>query len=614
MIDRSGLHPHSFGALQAPPSRYNGMEQRGLYLPMRDGVRIAVEVYLPADIRETERIPTLLTQTRYWRDTELRAPLRWFLSYDAFIPKDHNSRRFFTSHGYAAVIVDVRGTGASFGVYTRPWSRESFEDSREIVDWIVRQPWSNGRVGAFGVSYGGTAAEYLALLNHPAVKVVIPKFNHPDAYLDISHPGGSFNQRFIRQWGVYDENLDLNRLPPEMGTGRIFTRGVKPVSADRDRGLLRQAVREHAANTNVYASVCQIVYRDECAAGSTYSANDIAVHTYRDLLEASSTQIVGWGSWMDAGTADAVLRRFLTFDRASLAVVGAWDHGGNHSASPFVPPETAVSPLMPRQFTEMLAVFDHFLVEGQPVPPTEKTLFYYTMGEEKWKTTSAWPPPGVRTERWTLGKDRALSPAAAAAEDGFDEYPVDFRATTGRYNVWWEMAVLEKKTVSYPDRAEQDKRLLCYTSTPLETDLEISGYPVVSLWVASTETDGAFFAYLEEVEPDGHVVYITEGHLRAIHRRISPEKPPYNIQVPYHTYREADALPLVPGETVELRFGLNPTSALVRKGCRLRLAIAGHDEGTFARVPETGAPVVRVGYGPNHPSALDLPVIRRPQP
>ncbi len=602
--------PHVFGALPTPAPRYHGITQSSLYLTMRDGVRLAVELFLPADRGEADRLPALLLQTRYWRETSLRAPFRWFTSYQAMVPKATSSRRFFTAQGYAVVIVDVRGTGASFGCYTRPWSEESFEDAREVVGWIIRQPWSNGRVGAFGVSYPGTTAEYLALLNHPAVKVVIPKFNHPDAYQDISHPGGIFNERFIKKWSEFDELLDSNTLPPEFGISRIFLEGVKPVDADRDRSLLRQALKEHIANSRVYTTVCKITFRDEALPGAPFNADSLSIHTNQTLVESTSTQIVGWASWMDAGTADAALRRFLTFENAGLAVIGAWDHGANHHASPFVSPGTPVDPSIPQQFTEMLHIFDHYLKSDTPAPMVGRLLYYYTLGEEKWKSTPCWPPAGARMERWYFDRESRLSPIASDTA-GSDEYRVDFHASTGDTNVWWELGVLTKDTVRYPNRAEADRRLLCYTSEPVEEDLEISGYPIVSLWISSSETDGNFLVYLEEVAPNGWVTYLTEGHLRAIHRRISRETPPYAIQVPYHTYRQADALPLVPGEMAELKFGLNPTSVRVRRGRRLRLAIAGHDEGTFRRVPDTGNPVIRVYRGAGHASAIELPVIRR---
>jgi len=165
---------------------------------------------------------------------------------------------------------------------------------------------------------------------------------------------------------------------------------------------------------------------------------------------------------------------------------------------------------------------------------------------------------------------------------------VDFEATTGLTNRWHTQMA---KPLAYPDRARADQRLITYTSAPLTADLEITGSPVISLYVASSETDGAFFAYLEAVDPQGVVRYLSEGQLRGIHRQPTDEPAPYWTDVPRHTFRRADSAPLPRGETVELCFGLLPVSALLRRGERLRVALAGADKDTFARVPAQGTPV-----------------------
>lgn len=182
-----------FGTYAGEPPQHEGMTTQSLYVPMRDGVRLAVQVVLPRDLASGARIPALLSQTRYWRAMELRAPFKWFLKPEALNPDYRDFQPFFTGRGYALIMVDVRGTGASFGTLPHPWPDDSVEDARVIVDWIVAQPWSNGKVGAHGVSYLGTTAELLVALDHPAVKGVIPMFNHPDAYTDIAFPGGIFD-------------------------------------------------------------------------------------------------------------------------------------------------------------------------------------------------------------------------------------------------------------------------------------------------------------------------------------------------------------------------------------------------------------------------------------
>jgi putative CocE/NonD family hydrolase len=602
-----------FGTYRGPAAQYEGTTTQSLFITMRDGVRLAAEVVLPANLPPGTKIPALLSQTRYWRAMELRAPFKWFLSPQALDPDFKDFQPFFASHGYALVIVDVRGTGASFGTWPHPWSAESVEDAREIVDWIVAQPWSDGQVGAWGISYLGTTAELLVALHHPAVKAVIPMFNHPDAYTDIAFPGGLFNQRFIQAWGYFDQLLDRNVVPAEFGVlGRLVVTGVKPV--DDDRRLLQAAIRDHEANGSAYDLATQATCRDDHLAGEGVCMDDIAVHRFQEVIARSATVTCGWGSWLDAGTADAVIRRFLTFDNARRAVIGAWEHGGRYNASPYRPADGPSNPPLPGQWQEMLRFFDAHLRDGNEAARSEKVLFYYTLGEEAWHETSVWPPEGTAMQRWYLADNHQLWPGKPQAASGADTYPADFEASSGDYNRWWEMGALEKKSVTYGHRSEADRRLLTYTSRPVTQDTEITGYPVVTLYVTSTETDGAFYVYLEDVDEQGRVTYVTEGQLRALHRKVSGDPAPYALQVPYHSFKQADAMPLVPGEVAELTFGLHPTSALVRKGHCLRITIAAHDHGTFGRVPAEGMPVITVARNREYASFVDLPVVVRRAP
>jgi putative CocE/NonD family hydrolase len=603
-----------FGQYEGQAPRYKGVAVQSLYLTMRDGVRLAAEVALPRNLALEAKIPTLLSQTRYWRDMELRAPFKWLLTSEMLDPHFKDFRPFFVKQGYALVTVDVRGTGASFGTWPYPWSQESIDDAREIVDWIVAQPWSDGQVGAHGISYLGTTAELLAVLNHPAIKAIIPMFNHPDAYTDIAFPGGLFNERFIKAWGYFDETLDQSVVPPDFGLlGRLLVKGVKPVDEDRDRHLLQAAVHEHAANGNAYELARRVECRDDQPQGTGFSVEDMTVHRFWAAIAHSEASTCGWASWMDAGTADAAIRRFLTFDNARQAVIGAWEHGGRFNASPYRAPDAPAAPTLPGQWREMLRFFDVYLKDANDGAGAVKALFYYTMGEEIWKQTPVWPPKGTTLQRWYLAAKNVLSKTRPEAGAGADNYTVDFEATTGNYNRWWEMSVLENKTVIYGDRAEADRHLLTYTSPPLARDIEITGYPVVTLYVTSTETDSALYVYLEDVDQSGRVTYVTEGQLRTIHRQVSTDPSPYDLQVPYRTFRREDLAPLVPGEVTELTFGLHPTSVLIKKGHRIRIAIAGHDQGTFVRVPAEGTPVLTIARNRVHASFVGLPVVPRGQ-
>jgi len=165
--------------------------------------------------------------------------------------------------------------------------------------------------------------------------------------------------------------------------------------------------------------------------------------------------------------------------------------------------------------------------------------------------------------------------------------------------------------VSYPDRDGRDQKLLVYNSPQLEKDLEVTGHPIVTLFIRSTASDGNFFVYLEDVDETGRVRYVTEGMLRALHRKVSDEEPqPYLDLVPYHSAKRKDALPFLDGEIAELRFGLLPTSYLFKKGHSIRIAIAGADKDHFI-VPSVPPPTWRVYRDQPYSSRIELPVMPR---
>ncbi len=623
----------NFGKAEAEwRPKYSGFTTKSVYLTMRDGVKLAVDILLPKGLASDAKIPSLMLQTRYWRANNVRPPFKW-------LQKPSKDSEVFTGGGYALVLVDVRGTGASYGVWAYPWSREEVADGGDIVNWIIHQPWSNGMVGSIGTSYVGAAAEFLAVNKHPAVKAITPRFSPFDNY-SAYIPGGVITEWFLKNWALMDSILDRNEAagpvpllsqvmeeadatlklvehpsgfhtfidPGALRVGRMALNGVKPIDLDRDRRQLREAIMEHVKNGEVYDMVQGYVYRDDYVSTNVgkVSIDDFSTFTYRDDIEHSGVAINSWSGWFDGEFADDVIKRFLTLNNPQLAVIGPWGHGAMFNASPYKTVSAAVNPSVKGQFLECMRFFDDYLKGDDKGVATGKSLIYYTLGEEKWKQSPIWPPMGTTLERWFFNEDHNLSQSKPEADDASDSYVVDFNATTGKNNRWH--SVLGGLAIIYPDRSAEDARLLTYTSSSLEKDFEITGYPVVNLQLSSTAPDGALHVYLEDVDSVGKVTYITEGELRVIHRKVSLDPPPYKMLVPYHSFKRKDAAPLVPGEMAEVSFGLNPTSVLIRGNHRIRVAIAGHDKDTFARIPSDVIPTITVGRGTLHSSFIDLPV------
>lgn len=588
---------------------------QALYLSPQDGPRIAIDVWLPVTLEAGQKVPTVMETTRYVRDTSpgLLTRLQWRLSGGA---NDDLNVESFNQAGYVVVYVDAPGSGASFGVRPIEWAPAEIEAMRMVVDWIIAQPWSNGRVGAYGESYTGNTAEMLAVAQHPAVKAIAPMYSDFDPLFYLGMPGGVFHQGFVEKWSTLIQAQDANDYCTmyEMSgyncvIGKLFATGIKPVDEDRDGRLLAEALASHQS-ANVYQALQGITYRDDPFGESGLSIEQVSPYGgYSAAIQESGIPMYVRVGWLDASMVNGALSRYLTFSNPQQLVIGPWAHGGLSRADPFSPANTPVEPSQEEQVQWLIDFFDTFLKDAGSGTPRHE-ISYYTMNGGGWRTTTTWPPAGMTPQVWYFGPDHTLVPQAPGSENQSDAYTVDFSATTGDSNRWWTQ--LGGLDVIYPDRADADALLLTYTSAPLSSDIEITGSPVITLYVSSTADDGAFHVYLEDVAPDGRVTYLTEGILRALHRHISTDQPPYAQLGPYHSFLRADGAPLQPGQVSTISFDLYATSIILRQGHCLRIAIAGADAGSFARYPAEGTPVLTFYRDGQRPSQLVLPV--RPWP
>ncbi|MCC7535800.1 MAG: CocE/NonD family hydrolase [Deltaproteobacteria bacterium] len=620
------------------------------YLVMRDGARIAIDVHLPARASR-EMVPAILHQTRYFRSVSY-GPLFAKLGLGEFLDVNAAARKRFVRAGYAWVDVDARGSGASTGFRPCPWWRDEVQDGAEVARWIVEQPWSSGRIGATGVSYGGTAAEMLLGNRHPAVVAAMPRFSLFDVYTDVAFPGGIHLEWFTRQWARFNQALDRNRFDQAFGrVGRInlaaladkldddgnpalagFARrvgrrvaprvmsmllrsgsnGVSPVTDDARGEVLAEALREHQWSFDVHRGALGLTYRDDTgihplAPEATIDA--FSPHHYLDDIRGSGAVVCSYSGWLDGAYQHSAIKRHLNLPRdRSRLVIGPWDHGGRNGISPGA---STKEPGIDHE-AEMLAFFDPLLrgaapahegnvAPGDAAPPVR----YFTMVEERWKTADAWPPPGIANRSLFLDRDGALGwerPERASET----AYRVDPDCGTGARSRWRSLVGIAVP-LGYGDRARSDERSVVWTTAPLPADAEVTGHPIVHLFVTCDAPDATFFAYLEDVAPDGRVTYVTEGQLRAIHRRLSSGPAPYATVVPHRTFARRDGLPLVPSEVAEIVFDLLPTSYLFRRGHAIRLALAGADRDHFARL--SGPPPRWIVHGGGaRESRLSLPV------
>ena len=564
-------------------------QDASLHVPAADGTLLAVDVYLPE--REAgERVPALLEQTRYWRSSENRTT-------GEPNPSLRPLETFLLENGYALVKVDVRGTGASFGTRAIEYGTQEVKDGHAIVEWVVAQDWCSGAVGAYGTSYTGTTAELLAAVKHPAVKAVIPGWSDFDIYRSPARPYGMYGAALIDQWGRYVGLQDDNH--PALGAS------VRRVDADEDGSLLEAAVAEHADNVDVAEAVRNLPFRDQVWGGGDTWGHASSLH-WKEAIEESGVAMLVLASWLDAGTAGGALERFQHYSNPQKLVILASNHGGAQHASPFTVGRNPVAPIPSQreQFELRLAFLDHHLKGADNGVEEWPAVRYFNLGEEAFRDTEVWPPAGTAMRSLYLDADGGLG-FEPPAEEGRDDYEVDHGVSTGRTNRW--STQMGGPVLGLDDRGAMDARMLTYTTEPLTEDLQVTGTPVVTLQLTGTHPDGGLFVYLEDVDPEGRSRYVTEGGLRLIHRRPG-ENPDHPQTEPFHSFREDDALPLVPGEEAEIAFELWPTSVRFQAGHRIRIAISGADAGNFERIPAEDTPTYTIHRSPTTPSRIELPV------
>jgi putative CocE/NonD family hydrolase len=604
MPDRDDLG----GAWKVPSSRYLASrpveftvpEPGSVYVTMQDGCRLAVDVFIP-DGDVTRRWPTILILTPYIRRFEL-APGTTGVEPS---PNTWRYRDMFVPRGYALVVVDARGTGASFGTRDSFRSPRERADYRDIAQWIVGRPWSDGTIGATGISYLGAACDFLASTGHKAVKAIAPLFAVWDTWADNYYPGGMLIKRLAL---VYDELMlaldhdrrDLRKQFAYFANPALL--GPLPVDADADGVLAREAVKGHLANFRMPDFITEFKCRDDALPyDPSFTSASFSPYNYLDEIP-EDVAVYAVSGWMDgAGYANGVLSRYLTLpNRNKRVLLGPWDHGARVNASPW---RTRQEPEFP-VLGEVLRFFDQYLAGRDTGLEAEEPIHYFAVHAEEWRAAKSWPPvPGSR--RFYTAPGRQL--AAARPNDGTtDEMRADFTAGSGTQTRYERIAGIDA-TNYYNDWQQREAKLLSFTTEALAEPLEIAGHPVVSLWLASSEPDAAVFVYLSEIEADGTTRYVTEGVLRAIHRVEAPCPRDYRTTWPYRTFFRKDARPMPTGEPQLLKFALLPIAWRFAKGSKIRLSISGADADHFVQTPHGRPPLLAVKSGGEQATVLELP-------
>jgi len=359
---------------------YRGHRKSSHYVEMDDGIRLAVNVYLPKGMGADTKVPAVLFMTRYWRAAGLRWPFNLFTD---VVPHTRNFPILeFPKYGYGLVTVDVRGSGASEGEKTLTLcDMREVLDAKGIIDWIVEQPWCNGNVGATGVSYIGNTALYALYNMHPDLKAIVPTYSVWDLYDDVSAPGGIYFHQFISSYGDFCELLDQNVIPGSGNAPNSLSYGVERVNGYRRKDMAA-IWKDHTCNHYQRSEGGTAEYMDDIFTvdGSFRIRDILSPHLFADRIKGSGAAIYSWSGWWDAAFSHSAIRQFLNLDDGRNRLrLGPWNHGGGANVSPNI-----AAPSRFDDVREVVRFFDHHLKGMDNGLDSSPRVYYYTMVENVW--------------------------------------------------------------------------------------------------------------------------------------------------------------------------------------------------------------------------------------
>jgi putative CocE/NonD family hydrolase len=562
----------SFGHYD-PPAQFSGSVTHSLYLPMRDGVRLAVSVTTPAvDGKPAPgRFPVIWQHTLGITGPGADGgPLG-----TGARARGYGGVPSLARYGYVVVQVARRGQGPSFGRRRGYNDRAEAYDAYEVIDWLAAQPWSTGAVGVYGCSNTGDAAMHAVTADNPHLKAAWAGCFSWEKY-DGFLRGGVF-----ANWGTGPERT----LEQDMS--------VTGVEGDEGKMLLRQAAEEHQGAFPLRQMWAAMPYRDSwSAATQSRFWYEGSVATYLPQINRSGTAIYVQGGWGD-DLRNQGLVAFANLTGERHIVIGPWGHCGNGDFDLLAE--------VHRFFDQTLKGIDTGLQSQDPV-------HYFTVNAPagtEWRSAKAWPVAGALATSFYLGGQGGLAAAPPKGKGPAASFAVryDVDCPTAKPGPGGLLTGAPPCPLAHGGPR--------FDGAPLKADTEVTGDAVADLWVASSAPDGNLFVYLEDVAPDGASTPVTDARLRASIRKVA--KPPYgNFGLPWQRGHAEDAQPLKAGEPVRMTFAFLPTSYVFKAGHRIRISVAGADYRERDRTPVSPAPQITMLQDAGHRSVVVLPIVQRP--
>ncbi|MBY6163246.1 CocE/NonD family hydrolase [Mameliella alba] len=485
-------------------------EIENTWIPMPDGTRLAARIWLPEDA-EDNPVPAILEYLPYRKR-------------DGTVERDHLTHPYFAGHGYAGVRVDMRGSGDSEGVCLGEYLLQEQDDALAVIDWLAAQPWCSGKVGMIGISWGGFNGLQVAARQPKALGAVISLCSTDDRYADDIHFMGGAMLTDKLAWGATAFAIANTPPDPEIVGDRWRDMWVERLE---NNGLWFLDWVRHQRRDDLYrhGSICE-----------DYAAVQVPVYAV--------------GGYAD-GYTNPIFRMMQNLSCPRKALVGPWAHKYPHFATP--EPRIGFLQECLRWWDQHLKGIDTGIMEEpmirawvqEPTAPSPES----TERPGRWISEAGWPSAATRETVLHVTPDGLSETASDAAVQ------IDCPENAGHAAQTWCMYGADPDGPL--DQNREAGRMAFFETAPLDQDLEIFGFPMLHVKVASDVPQANLAAVLSLVAPDGRATLVSFGTLNLTHRNG-------------HTTPE----PLPPGQAVEAVLQLNVIGQRIPAGYRLRLALS----------------------------------------
>jgi putative CocE/NonD family hydrolase len=568
-------------------------------IPLSDGVNLSANVWRPAE----GRVPTLLVRLPYGKDVlPVTGSGSLIVSLMAFVRA-----------GYAVVVQDVRGAYLSEGVFKAKVNERT--DGRETIEWIARQPWSDGTVGTYGPSYLGMVQWAAASEAPAALKAIAPAVAAMNWHEGLWYsPGGAMSLAILNMWhaAMYmsearrelaagqGDMAELTALGGFLGAG-LAAHNFTPVAENPvfrsgrwlDDILAHPDYDDFWRQQDLTAAIPQMTTPPLCVAGWFDLFVNSSVKDYVKFRAGAGTEQAREGARL---------------------LIGPWDHlstTGRYPDRDFGPNGSdAVVDLSAQHVRH----FDRWLRGDPQANANDPRVKIFVMGIDQWRDEQDWPLPDTQYVEYFIG---GTGPANTSAGAGILtlEAARDNRRDTLLYDPARPVPTTGGSHlpdgfgfVGPVDQRRIDGRddILCFATPVLDRDVEVTGFVRMKLFISSSVVDTDFTAKLVDVFPDGRAINLCDGIIRM-------------------RYREGLSTPkmMQPGRIYEAEIDMEVTSNVFLAGHRIRVDISSSNFPRYDRNSNTGGFIAReaesdmvpalntVHHGPDHPSRLILPIIAR---